>query len=33
MQESEILNLWKIYNKKLEENLVLNKKMRKILPV
>lgn len=26
MQESEILNLWKIYNKKLEENLVLNKK-------
>ena len=26
MQESEILNLWKTYNKKLEENLVLNKK-------
>lgn len=26
MQETEILNLWKIYNKKLEENLVLNKK-------
>lgn len=26
MQESEILNLWKTYNKKLEENLILNKK-------
>lgn len=26
MQETEILNLWKTYNKKLEENLVLNKK-------
>lgn len=26
MQETEILNLWKTYNKKLEENLIINKK-------